>query len=295
VERCSKALTILMSFAVVCAGCDPGPIEPSETDAPLALKRIVPAEGSSIGITTARMFGTGFRSGMTLTIGNTQLVEYILVSSTMIDLTMPPHSAGVVDIVLTYRSDAVSRLAGGFTYIDYPPPTVTNMTPTRVSTEGSVLSITGTGFREGTTVKVDGAVVSAFLYEGTLYTSAPPHAAGAVDVVVTNIDGQAVRLPGALTFAPPESFDLNGDWEGEADNGSHDGTVIRFTIVDDNMVSLACGAGANILPVPWPIVVRGKISSVGGSITGRVTSEGQVAGSINIAPCTASVWNATRK
>jgi hypothetical protein len=291
-ERYLKALTVLMLVVGACAGCGRGPTEP---DGPLALTSVVPREGASAGTTTARLYGAGFSLGMTVTVGSALVEKYTLVNPHAIDLTMPPHSPGVVDIVVTAGSDEVSRLAGVFTYVDYPPPAVTNMTPTRISTEGSALSITGTGFRSGASVTFDLARVSAFFYGDTLYTSAPPHPAGAVDVVVTNIDGQTVRVPGALTYAPPESFDFNGDWEGDADDGSHDGTVIRFTIRDNVMVSLSCGAGADLLPMPAPTVAGGRISSVGASITGRITSEGVATGSINLPPCGGRMWGASKK
>lgn len=289
-ERSLKALTILMFFIGVCAGCGDGPTAP---DAPLAVTAVAPMLGSSVGGTTARLFGTGFRVGMTLTVGGTRVADYVLVSSTMIDLTMPPHPPGVVDIVLTSPSDEVSRLAGVFTYVYYPPPAVTDLAPNRISTRGSELTIKGTGFTSGTSVTIDGAGLPVFFYKDTLYATAPPHLEGTVDVVVTNADGQAVRLVRALTYAAPESFDFNGEWAGWA--GDEDDTVIRFTIRNNVMVSLACGAGTDLLPVPAPTVAGGQISSIGGIVTGRITSDGVANGTIAIPPCGGRAWGATKK
>jgi hypothetical protein len=291
-ERYLKTLTVLLFFTGLSAGCGRAPTAP---DAMLTLTAVFPLEGSTAGTTTARLFGSGFREGMRLTVGGVSGVKYTVANPARIDLTMPPHSPGVVDIVLTSLSGEVLRLTGSFTYVDRPPPVVTHLTPARISTQGSSIYIKGTGFSPGTSVRIDGTIASVFFYEDTLYTAAPAHLAGAVDVVVTNLDGQAVRLPRALTFAPPESFDFNGSWEGDADDGSHQGTVIRFTIQDNVMVSLACGAVANLLAVPYPTVTQGQISSMGAGITGRITSDGEAQGSINIAPCINHVWTASKK
>jgi hypothetical protein len=280
----ARPMAGILALSIMSAGCS----SPSAT-------AVVPPVGSSVGGTTARLFGTGFRAGMTLTVGDARVVDYALLGSTIIDLTLPPHAPGVVDIVLTSPSDEGSRLVGVFTYVDYPPPVVATLAPTRVSTQGSPVYIKGTGFTSGTSVTIDGTRASVLLYADTLYTAAPPHLEGTVNVVVTNADGQTVRLVRALTYAAPESFDFNGEWEGEADNGFHEGTVIRFTIRNNVMVSLACGAGSNLLPIPAPLVVRGQISSVGNSVTGRTTSEGVAEGSIAIAPCGGHVWSASKK
>lgn len=295
-ERSIRALTVLMFCVGVCVGCGDGlPGGPSDSrPKEFALTLVTPVEGSMAGGTNARLVGTGFpAAAMTLTVGGARVVDYVRIDSTRINFTTPAHVPGAVDIVLTSPSGDVSQLAGAFTYVG--PPVVTGLSPARVSTEGSPLYIKGTGFTWGTTVTIDGARMSATFYVDTLYTSAPLHAVGAVEVVVTNPDGQSVRLPGALTYATPESFDLSGDWEGIADNGSHDGTVIRFTIQDNVMVSLSCGTGADLLPVPAPSVAKGRISSVGGSVTGRITSEGVAEGKIVIAPCGDHVWGAGKR
>jgi hypothetical protein len=43
----------------------------------------------------------------------------------------------------------------------------------------------------------------------TIHLSTPAHAAGTVDVVVTNSGSHADRLTGGYTYASPESFDFN--------------------------------------------------------------------------------------
>lgn len=86
------------------------------------------------------------------------------------------------------------------------PPTTASITPSTGSTGGGTpVTITGTGFRPGATVTF--GVVAAngvVVVSATRITAlAPAHAAGTVDVVVTNPDGQSARLSGAYTYAPP--------------------------------------------------------------------------------------------
>ena len=71
-----------------------------------------------------------------------------------------------------------------------PAPTVTSITPTRDSGGGTSVTITGTGFVTGATVKLGGtAATSREVVSTTSITATTPaHAAGAVNVVVTNSD-----------------------------------------------------------------------------------------------------------
>ena len=77
--------------------------------------------------------------------------------------------------------------------------------PAVVSTGGDVLvSVLGSGFIDGAGVTIDGVEAGwAYLGPGHLVAYVSPHAAGVVDVTVTNPDGEAVHLPSAVTYAPP--------------------------------------------------------------------------------------------
>ena len=190
-----------------------------EVPAALTLTSVVPTRGSSAGGTVVRLNGTGFFDAMVATVDGTIVHGLVVISPTSAELAMPPHARGPVAIAVASPSGHLSWLAGAYEYNDpLPLPVVTDVWPTTVSTQGAPLRIKGTGFTGGTDVTIDGVALPTFFYEGTLYTEAPPHAAGVVDVVVTNPDGQAVRWSGALTYAPPEFFDFNGTWEGGSAN-----------------------------------------------------------------------------
>lgn len=83
-------------------------------------------------------------------------------------------------------------------------PTITSLDVSSGSTSGgTAITITGTGFKNGCTVTFGGdAATSIVVVSGTSITCVTPaHAAGAVDVVITNVDGKAVTSSSAYTYA----------------------------------------------------------------------------------------------
>jgi hypothetical protein len=61
--------------------------------------------------------------------------------------------------------------------------------------------IWGKGFQSGATVTFDGTATPATVESGdTILTTAPPHPAGAIDIVVINPDGRTSRLEKAFTY-----------------------------------------------------------------------------------------------
>ena len=82
---------------------------------------------------------------------------------------------------------------------------IVRVDPHVVSTGGDVLvSVLGSGFVDGAGVTIDGVEAGwAYLGPGHLVAYVSPHAAGIVDVTVTNPDGSTVRLEDAVTYAPP--------------------------------------------------------------------------------------------
>jgi hypothetical protein len=181
-----------------------------------------------------------------------------------------------------------------------PPASITAVSPNTGSTGGSTpVTITGTGFQSGATVALDGtALERRDVYvrnSTTIHFSTPAHAAGTVDVVVTNPGGQADRLTGGYTYDSPQSFDFNGNWAGAA--GSEYDTEMRFAIQDDMLISVSCGTSATLTFSPPPSVSNGEFSFVGNDgvgISGRIVSAVNAVGTINIAPCTSTIWGATR-
>ena len=169
---------------------------------------------------------------------------------------------------------------------------------------GTTLRITGTGFQSRATVAFGGAPGTAYAENSTtIHVTAPPHGPGAVEVLVTNPDGQAARLTGGYTYASPSSFDFNGTWvgyalahpESAARLGiSHSDMDFRLTIENNTVTSLTCG-GAVIAMESLPPVTDGEFSFSGVSITGRLAAATEAVGTINTTACPSTRWNATKQ
>lgn len=83
--------------------------------------------------------------------------------------------------------------------VDNDPSDVESITPnTGAAAGGTVVTIAGEGVEDATAVNFDGTPGTAFTHvdDGTLRVTTPPHAAGAVDVVVVDVDGNDTVVGG---------------------------------------------------------------------------------------------------
>jgi hypothetical protein len=170
---------------------------------------ISPTSGSTAGGTSVTITGTGFLSGATVTIGGVSATAVNVASQTSITATTPAHSAGSANVVVRNTDGQSGSLTSGFTYQppQNPVPTVSAVSPASGPTAGGTsVTITGTGFLAGATVSVGGsAATNVSVASGTTITATTPaHAEGAVNVVVTNTDGQSgTKINGFTYNAPP--------------------------------------------------------------------------------------------
>jgi len=128
-----------------------------------------------------------------------------------------------------------------------------------------------------------------------MYLDSRPHASGPVDVVVRSSRGEVATLPGGYVYAPPESFDFNGSWGGFGNAGQD--IPILFTIEGDRLTSVSCDLDATLTFVPPLPVTNGEFSyssADGVAVSGRIVSATAAVGTINLAPCTATVFGVTK-
>ena len=157
------------------------------------------------------------------------------------------------------------------------------------------MEITGTGFQRGATVTFGRETGKANVHDGSMYLAAPAHAAGVVDVVITNPDGQSARLARAYTYVLPDTLDFNGAWSGRADSPPESLEDIRFIIQNNALSSFSCGA-VTLTFSPRPAIADGEFSfsdEDGSSVSGKILSTGSATGRIRFAACDPS-WVATR-
>jgi hypothetical protein len=167
-------------------------------------------------------------------------------------------------------------------------PTVTAVSPNVVSTAGTWGTITGTQFEPGATVKIGGAAVWATFHDSTMlrFPNSGAHAAGPVDVTVTNPGGMAGTLPRGYTYAAAESFDANGEWTAHADGRNEFLTDMRFTIRDNMLISLSCGT-----PVTMPTTLSAQSGGFsfsgpdGLTMSGMLVSTSTSSGQVNAPGC----------
>ena len=180
---------------------------------PPTLTRVEPDEDMVTGGATVKIVGANFQDGATVTIDGNAASDVIFVSPTELTVEAPAGTAGNVDVVVTNPDGKSDTLAGGFTYIDPPPPTVTGVKPNKdVVTGGETIEIIGENFQDGATVTIGGNAASnvIFVSPSELTVEAPAGTAGSADVVVTNPDGKSDTLEGGFTytFSP---YDVNQD------------------------------------------------------------------------------------
>ncbi|HZI13948.1 MAG TPA: IPT/TIG domain-containing protein, partial [Myxococcus sp.] len=115
---------------------------------------------------------------------------------------LAPASPVAGPVTVELRTDGGERLQvpGGFVYV--APLQVTGVAPTRLGLEGGWVTLTGTGFTLGTTVRVDGAAVPTSASSSTsLSFRVPAGAAGYVTVALAQAGTAPVVLSGAVRRA----------------------------------------------------------------------------------------------
>jgi plastocyanin len=86
------------------------------------------------------------------------------------------------------------------------PPHINSINPTGgPTTGGTVVTITGVNFNGQATVKFDTTLITNYSVTSStsITATSPPHAAGAVNIVVTNPDSQSSTLTNGFTYVVP--------------------------------------------------------------------------------------------
>ena len=168
---------------------------------------ISPTSGSANGGTAVTITGTGFLGGATVKLGGSSATGVTVVSSTSITATTPAHSSGSVNVVVTNSDSQSGTLTNGYSYNpSNPAPTVSKVSPSSGSTAGgSAISITGTGFLAGATVKLGGSSATGVtvVSSTSITATTPAHSAGSASIVVTNTDGQSGTLTNGYSYVNP--------------------------------------------------------------------------------------------
>ncbi len=147
------------------------------------------------------------------------------------------------------------------------PLAVDGITPAQGGRSGgTAVTVTGKSFQKGAAVVLGGTAATAVIVvdASTITASTPAHAAGPVNVVVTNPDGGRVKLAGGFTYVPC-GFALDPTSARIGLTGGF-GTVAVTTTVAD------CAWTAQT-SVPWIQVTAGARGTGNGTVTYTVAAK----------------------
>ncbi|WP_248704796.1 choice-of-anchor G family protein [Curtobacterium sp. MWU13-2055] len=225
------------------------PLDYTYNPAPAAVPTLTtldPDNGPVGGGTLVTVTGTGFTDDATVSVDGSDPIDPESVSDdgTELTFTTPAHVAGPVDVTVT--TDAGTSEPLTYTYNPAPAgaPTLTALDPDNGPvTGGTVVTVSGTGFTDASTVSVDGSdpiTPDSVSDDGTELTfTTPAHTAGAVPVTVTNGSGTSAPLPYTYNPAPAAVPTISAL---DPDNGpAAGGTVVTVTgtgFTDDSTVSV---------------------------------------------------------
>lgn len=160
---------------------------------------VSPPNGPTAGGTRITITGTGFTNGATAEVGGVACTDVVVLSPTSLECTTGAHPDAVVNVSVTAGSQGT--LPDGFTYgTPATAPTITAVEPDK-GTEGTEITITGTGFVAGTTVTVGGKTCKdVVVVSATKVTCKAPAGTGRVAIVVTTPGGSATKAD-AFTYS----------------------------------------------------------------------------------------------
>ena len=165
---------------------------------------VSPTFGPSSGGNTVTITGSNFAAVTTVTFDTTPATNVVLVSSTTLTARAPAHAAGFVDVSVTNPGPSTATLPASYEYI--AAPAITSLSPTfGPSIGGTSVTITGTGFATGATVRFGTVAATGVVVNGaTSITAIAPAGTGTVNVTVTNPDTQ-VSNGSPYVYTPPPS------------------------------------------------------------------------------------------
>ena len=165
---------------------------------PPVITSVTPESGLFSGGTAITVIGTGFSSGLELSIGGVSANTIALTGATQITAVTPAGTAGARELKVTNPDG--QYVTGVFIY--NPLPTITNISPAS-GPAGTAITITGTGFAAGAgvTVGTNAATVTGVTAIQIIATTPANSTSGAKDVRVTNIDTGSVTQTGGFAYS----------------------------------------------------------------------------------------------
>ena len=233
---------------------------------------VSPSSGPTAGGNTVTITGQCFSSATEVTFGGVDATSFTIDSDTQITAVVPAGAAGPVDVQVSSDCGA-GALPGGYTYVA-PVPSVSGLDPDNgPETGGTTVTITGTGFTDATDATFDGVDGGSFtvVSDTEITVTTPPHAPGAVDVIVDGPGGSSSAV--TYTYTPVANITGVSPGDGPVTGGTTvtitgqcftGATAVTFggvpatsfTVDSDTQITAVAPAGAATGPVD--VVVTGS-------------------------------------
>jgi hypothetical protein len=171
------------------------------------LDSVDPNSGLIAGGTPVTVRGVNFQPGATVSFRGVSATTSFVDGSTLMTIA-PPNDAGTVDVTVTNPDLQSWTLPAAFNYGGVPP-VLAGMSPRSSRLSGGIqVTLNGSNFLSGADVYFGGVrSPERTVNTATITATAPPHAAGKVDVTVVNPDLQSSGMPASFSYtidgAPP--------------------------------------------------------------------------------------------
>ncbi len=250
--------------------------------APPTVTSISPTSATHGGGTPVTITGTGFVVGATVRFGATLATNVVVASPTSLTAVTPAGTvAALVNVSVTNADSQSGTLASAFRFVDTGVVTVTVITPTTGPLEGgTVVTITGTNFNPGATVKFADALGAVIAVTPTTITAQSPvkAAAGKVTVTVTNTDTKAGTLKDAFTYQKAPTLTAITTPTRAASAGGTTITLVGTGFVEGMTVTLGGVAATDVkLSGATSVSFTAPAGTVGLAAASVRNSDGQVA------------------
>lgn len=163
------------------------------------LNSVTPSFGPLTGGTVITLVGDHFVAGTTVTIGGEDCTELTIVDTQTMTCKTPAGADGATTLSVI---NPIGRTASTtFTY-QLPPSIISVVPDNGALAGGDLVTVNGTNFADGATVSFGGSPcqIEGAITSGSLTCRTTAHVAGAVNVTVTNVDGQSGSLNNAYRY-----------------------------------------------------------------------------------------------
>lgn len=227
---------------------------------------VAPSSGPLTGGNVVTITGTGLTGATSVTFGGTPGTTITVASDTSLTVVAPAHVAGLVDVVVTTPVGSnTNTTSDNYTYSN--APFITDISPAAGPIAGgTIVTITGVGFTGATAVTFGGTAATAFTVVSStqITATAPAHASGIVNVVVTGPDGSSPTdgtdddyaygaTPTITAVSPTSGPTAGGTTVTITGTGFTGATAVKFgsvaatsfTVVSDTQITAVSPAQAN--------------------------------------------------